>query len=109
MCNYFQHSKFLLLRRRASQFVSVDMSITLVDTPAQLQNLGKVLASSSRIAVDVEWRPDGLFKSDGKSPASTLQLAVDGHGSNGSMQAFVIDLLQLNVRCAATLQLAACD
>ena len=63
--------------------------------------MAAVLSTAPRIALDVEWRPDGLFEgagSAGSAPAATLQLAVDGAAPDAPAQVFIIDLLALHVR-----------
>ena len=77
------------------------MDIMFVSEEAQLPEMAAALASASRVALDVEWRPDGLFEGSGSSksaPAATLQLAVDGATAGGAARVFVVDLLCLHVR-----------
>lgn len=75
------------------------MDITFVDAPPQLPGLAAALAAAKRVALDVEWRPTGLYDDDGDtSPASTLQLAVDGQAVGDPIVVYVVDLLAMNVR-----------
>ena len=83
------------------------MKVTFVHQPSQLPELADALAGASRIAIDVEWRPTGLYAdNDGAAhagtPASTLQLALDGDTADAPLRVFVIDLLAMNVRAGGT-------
>jgi hypothetical protein len=76
------------------------MEVTFVDRPEQLAEMAAALSEASRVALDIEWRPDGLYDdpdSSTRSPASTLQLAVDKQCGAGAAQVYIVDLLAIDV------------
>lgn len=77
----------------------LDMAVTLVDAEAQLPRLEEALRGCTRVALDVEWRPDSLLQgggASGSSPAALLQISVAAGG--GAAEVFLVDLLALHVR-----------
>jgi hypothetical protein len=76
------------------------MTVTFVDRTEQLPDMAAALLSAPRMALDIEWRPDGLYASPDnctQSPASTLQLAIDGRDADSPVLVYIVDLLAIAV------------
>jgi hypothetical protein len=76
------------------------MTVTFVDQTEQLPGMAAAVLASPRMALDIEWRPDGLYDSPDnctQSPASILQLAIDGQGADKPAQVYIVDLLAIAV------------